>query len=121
MKWGLGGPARVGDAGRDPRTPEIGTLALREWQNLPRPMRVVGVNVRRRGRAGARRGATRALAPASRVAAGDGGRRRRDQSLRQAGATGRRPLAALVAVRRRVLATGLFPPPAVVVNAAAPR
>ena len=24
---------------------EIGTLALRDWQNLPRPVRVVGVNV----------------------------------------------------------------------------
>jgi len=27
------------------RNQEIGTLALREWQNLPRPIRVVGVNV----------------------------------------------------------------------------
>jgi type III pantothenate kinase len=27
------------------RSQEIGTLALREWQNLPRPMRVIGVNV----------------------------------------------------------------------------
>lgn len=27
------------------RNQEIGTLALRDWQNLPRPMRVIGVNV----------------------------------------------------------------------------
>src|SRR3979409_2341064 len=27
------------------RNQDIGTLALREWQNLPRPARVVGVNV----------------------------------------------------------------------------
>ena len=27
------------------RNQDIGTLALREWQNLPRPARVIGVNV----------------------------------------------------------------------------
>ncbi len=43
MKWGLVGPrgwvkqGAIGNA-------DIGTLILRDWQNLPRPARVVGVN-----------------------------------------------------------------------------
>ena len=44
MKWGLHGLRGWMAAGVTPNT-DIGTLALRDWQNLPRPVRVVGVNV----------------------------------------------------------------------------
>ena len=44
MKWGLAGPHGWLAQGVTPNS-EIGTLALRDWQNLPRPARVVGVNV----------------------------------------------------------------------------
>ncbi len=43
MKWGLAGPhgwMKLGDVANA----QIGTLILRDWQNLPRPERVVGVN-----------------------------------------------------------------------------
>lgn len=44
LKWGLAGPHGWVSQGNIPNQ-EIGTLALRDWQNLPRPRRVVGVNV----------------------------------------------------------------------------
>src|SRR5213595_3588209 len=44
MKWGLYGTRGWMGAGVTPNT-EIGTLSLRDWQNLPRPVRVIGVNV----------------------------------------------------------------------------
>ena len=44
FKWGLAGPQGWISQGNIPNQ-EIGTLALRDWQNLPRPARVVGVNV----------------------------------------------------------------------------
>ncbi len=44
MKWGLYGPRGWMSLGVTPNA-EIGTLSLRDWQNLPRPVRVVGVNV----------------------------------------------------------------------------
>ena len=44
MKWGLHGPRGWMGAGVTPNT-EIGTLSLRDWQTLPRPVRVIGVNV----------------------------------------------------------------------------
>jgi type III pantothenate kinase len=44
LKWGLSGPHGWISQGNIPNQ-EIGTLALRDWQNLPRPSRVVGVNV----------------------------------------------------------------------------
>jgi type III pantothenate kinase len=44
FKWGLAGPHGWVAQGNIPNQ-EIGTLALRDWQNLPRPMRVIGVNV----------------------------------------------------------------------------
>src|SRR5437764_8807206 len=44
MKWGLYGPRGWMSVGVTPNT-EIGTLSLRDWQNLPRPVRAVGVNV----------------------------------------------------------------------------
>ena len=44
LKWGLAGPHGWIVFGVTPNT-DIGTLALRDWQNIPRPSRVVGVNV----------------------------------------------------------------------------
>ncbi|MEO6929037.1 MAG: type III pantothenate kinase [Casimicrobiaceae bacterium] len=43
MKWGLAGPHGWVKRG-DVANAQIGTLILRDWQNLPRPERVVGVN-----------------------------------------------------------------------------
>ena len=44
MKWGLHGPHGWSALGVTPNS-DIGTLALRDWHNLARPLRVVGVNV----------------------------------------------------------------------------
>jgi type III pantothenate kinase len=44
MKWGLNGPHGWTALGVTPNS-DIGTLALRDWHNLPRPLRAVGVNV----------------------------------------------------------------------------
>ncbi len=44
MKWGLAAPDGWRALGVIANN-EIGTLALRDWQNLPRPMRALGVNV----------------------------------------------------------------------------
>ena len=43
MKWGLRGPRGWLAQGVLPNS-EIGTLALRDWQNLQRPVRAIGVN-----------------------------------------------------------------------------
>jgi type III pantothenate kinase len=43
MKWGLYDPRGWLAQGALPNQ-DIGTLALRDWQNLPRPVRAVGVN-----------------------------------------------------------------------------
>ena len=44
LAWGLVGERGWEASGSLPNQ-EIGTLALRDWQNLPRPIRAVGVNV----------------------------------------------------------------------------
>ena len=44
LAWGLAGEHGWVAQGAV-RNQDIGTLALREWQNLPRPARVIGVNV----------------------------------------------------------------------------
>ena len=44
MKWGLYGPRGWLGQGVVSNA-ELATLALRDWQNLPRPSRAVGVNV----------------------------------------------------------------------------
>jgi type III pantothenate kinase len=43
MKWGLIGPRGWYAQGTLPNA-DIGTLALRDWQNLPRPANAIGVN-----------------------------------------------------------------------------
>jgi type III pantothenate kinase len=116
MKWGLAGPRGWSVLGVTPNA-EIGALALREWQNLPRPVRVVGVNVA--GEA-ARVRVESQLArwrvhPEWLLAAATGGGVTNSYAVPAQLAADR--WAALVAVRRRLLAAGLFPPPAVVVNA----
>lgn len=44
MKWALVSPLGYVAQGIVPNA-EIGTLAVRDWQNLPRPLRALGVNV----------------------------------------------------------------------------
>lgn len=115
LKWGLAGPHGWVSRG-NVANQEIGTLALRDWQNLPRPARVVGVNV-----AGE---ATRVRVEAQLVrwrtapewliareeAAGVYNRYARPSQL------GPDRWAALVAARQRAV-NELFPSPCVVVNA----
>ena len=115
LKWGLAGPHGWISQGNIVNQ-EIGTLALRDWQNLPRPARVIGVNV-----AGE---ATRVRVEAQLVRwrttpewliAGEaaGGVYNRYARPSQLGAD---RWAALIAARRRV-ADELFPSSCVVVNA----
>src|SRR5258706_7597796 len=115
LKWGLAGPHGWISQGNGANQ-EIGTLALRDWQNLPRPARVIGVNV-----AGE---ATRVRVEAQLVRwrttpewliAGEaaGGVYNRYARPSQLGAD---RWAALIAARRRV-ADELFPSSCVMVNA----
>jgi hypothetical protein len=115
FKWGLAGPHGWVSQGNVPNQ-EIGTLALRDWQNLQRPERVVGVNVAGealRVRVEAqlvRWRLVREWLIAHEEAAGVYNRYARPSQL------GADLWAALVAVRQRV-AEELFPPACVVVNA----
>lgn len=116
MKWGLFGPRGWLAHGVVPNA-EIGTLSLRDWQNLARPSRAVGVN-----------------------AAGEAARVRVESQVARwrvgvewlvAPETGNGVVngyqppaqlsadrwALLVAARRRAGGSELFPPPCVVVNA----
>jgi type III pantothenate kinase len=116
MKWGLYGP--YGWMGQGVTlNADIGTLALRDWHNLPRPIRAVGVNVAgeaTRVRIEAQLARWR-LVPEW-LAAG----------TRACGVTnmyaqpsqlGADRWASLVAARQRSVVTDLFPPACVVVNA----
>ena len=116
LKWGLSGPHGWLARGVTPNG-EIGTLALRDWQNLPRPMRVVGVNVAgeaARMRVEAQLARWR-VAPewllAGPSACGVTNLYARPDQL------GADRWASLVAARQRSVATDLFPPSCVVVNA----
>ena len=116
MKWGLHGPHGWLAQGVVPNA-ELATLALRDWQNLPRPARVVGVNVageaarvRVEGQIARWRMPVEWLS-ASKAAAGVINRYAKPAQL------GADRWASLVAARRRTLGEDLFPPPCVVVNA----
>ncbi len=116
MKWGLRGTHGWLALGVTPNS-EIGTLALRDWQNLPRPMRVVGVNVAgeaARVRVEAQLARWR-VAPewliADAAACGVTNRYARPAQL------GPDRWASLVGARQRSTAIDLFPPACVVVNA----
>jgi type III pantothenate kinase len=95
---------------------EIGTLALRDWQNLPRPARVVGVNVAGEAtRVRVEAQLVRWRTPPEWLIAGEqaGGVYNRYARPSQLGPD---RWAALIAARRRV-ADELFPSSCVVVNA----
>jgi type III pantothenate kinase len=115
-KWGLCGPHGWVRLGATPNA-DIGALSLRDWHNLPRPARVVGVNVAgeaARVRVEAQLARWR-VAPewltASDVACGVTNRYARPAQL------GADRWASLVGAWRRSAATDLFPPACVVVNA----
>lgn len=116
MKWGLHGPHGWMSLGATPNN-EIGTLALRDWQNLPRPVRVLGVNVA--GEAArvrveaqiARWRLTPQWLTATSAACGV------INGYKTPGQLGPDRWASLVAARQRAIGIELFPPPAVVVNA----
>src|SRR6516162_10723505 len=116
MKWGLARQHTWISQDVVPNT-EIGNLALRNWQNLPRPARAVGVNVageaarvRVEGQL-TRWRVTPEWLVASDYACGVTNRYARPAQL------GADRWASLVAARRRSTATDLFPPACVVVNA----
>jgi len=116
MKWGLSASRRwiaQGVVGNG----EIGTLALREWHNLPRPHRAVGVNasgeaarVRTEAQLTRWRVPMEWILPAER-AGGVVNRYTDPAALCPARWT------SLIGARRRALASELFPAPCVVVNA----
>ncbi len=115
LAWGLAGEhgwtAQGSVANQD-----IGTLALRDWQNLQRPMRVVGINVAGEAvRVRVEAQLTRwRMMPQWLIAAEEAcGVRNRYALPSQLGAD---RWAALVAARARAVQE-LFPPPCVVVNA----
>ena len=116
MTWGLARQHTWISQGVVPNT-EIGTLALRNWQNLPRPARAVGVNVageaarvRVEGQLARWRVTMEWITPTE-VAGGVVNRYTRPAQL------GADRWAALIAARRRIVAAELFPRPCVVVNA----
>ena len=116
MKWGVHGQHGLRVQGVIPNA-EIGTLALRDWHNLPRPLRVVGVNVAgeaARVRLEAQLARWR-LVPewlgSTEAACGV------TNGYARAAQLGADRWASLCAARRRSLANDLFPPACVVVNA----
>jgi type III pantothenate kinase len=116
LKWGLTGRHGWQTLGVTPNA-EIGTLALRDWQNLPRPIRVVGVNVAgeaARVRVEAQLARWRVVPEwlhARDSACGVTNRYARPAQL------GADRWASLVGARQRSIQTDLFPPACVVVNA----
>jgi type III pantothenate kinase len=116
MKWGLFGPRGWLAHGVLPNS-EIGTLSLRDWQNLPRPGRAVGVN------AAGEAARVRVESQVARWRVGvewlvapevGGGVVNHYRPAAQLTAD---RWALLVAARRRAKGSELFPPPCVVVNA----
>lgn len=116
MKWALVTPRGFVAQGILPNA-EIGTLALRDWQNLPRPSRALGVNVageaarvRVEGQLARWRVSMEWLTPASQAS----GVVNRYIPPSQLGAD---RWASLIAARLRVLESGLDPHAVIVVNA----
>jgi len=115
LKWGLA-DERGWVTQRALPNQEIGTLALRDWQNLPRPTRVVGVNVAgeaTRVRVEAQLVRWRLMPEWLIATEHAGGVYNRYARPSQLGAD---RWASLIAARRRLL-NELFPQPCVVVNA----
>jgi type III pantothenate kinase len=116
MKWGLHGPRGWLAQGVLPNT-EIGTLSLRDWQNLQRPARAVGVNASgEAARVRVESQLARWRLPIQWLVAPEAGGGVVNQ-YRPAAALGADRWALLVAARRRAMASELFPSPCVVVNA----
>jgi type III pantothenate kinase len=116
LKWGVFGPRGWVAQGVVPN-PELATLAVRDWQSLQRPSRVVGVNVageparvRVEGQLARWRLPVEWLT-ASAAAAGV------VNSYAIPAQLGADRWASLVAARRRVIAKELFPSSCIVVNA----
>jgi type III pantothenate kinase len=116
IKWGLYGPRGWQLRGITPNS-EMGALAVRDWHNLPRPTRVVGVNVageaarvRLEAQLARWRIVPEWLVPTEQ-ACGVTNRYARPGQL------GADRWASLVAAWRRATANDLFPPACVVVNA----
>jgi type III pantothenate kinase len=116
MKWGLRSPRGWIAHGVTPNA-EIGTLALREWQNVPRPVRALGINASgEAARVRTEAQLTRWRVPIEwivpvREAAGVVNRYDEPSQLCPA------RWSSMIAARKRALASELFPPPCVVVNA----
>jgi type III pantothenate kinase len=116
LKWGLADARGWMALGVVPNA-EIGTLSLRDWQNMPRPGRAVGVNVigeaarvRVEGQLARWRLQVEWLVAQERAAGVV-------NSHRPPAQLGADRWASLVAARARAVASELFPPPCVVVNA----
>jgi type III pantothenate kinase len=116
MKWALYGPRGWIGHGVVSNA-ELATLALRDWQNLPRPSRAVGVNVageaarvRVEGQLARWRLPIQWLTATAEAA----GVINQYSNPAQLGAD---RWAALVAARRRAVEGDVFPPPCVVINA----
>jgi len=116
MKWGLHGTRGWLGQGVVSNA-ELATLALRDWQNLPRPSRAVGVNVageaarvRVEGQLARWRLPIQWLIATAEAA----GVINRYTNPAQLGAD---RWAAMVAARRRAVEADAFPPPCVVINA----
>lgn len=116
MKWGLRGP-RGWVAQGAVSNQDIGSLAVRDWQNLERPARAVGVNVAgeaARVRVEGQIARWRLTMEWQHASPQAGGVANRYTNPAQLGAD---RWASLVAARRREMARGALPRPAIVVNA----
>jgi type III pantothenate kinase len=116
VKWGLHGPRGWMRFGVTPNA-EISTLSMRDWHSVPRPMRVVGVNVAgepARVRVEAQLARWRVIPEWLTATDAAGGVTNRYARPSQLGAD---RWAALIAAWKRSAATDLFPPACVVVNA----
>ena len=116
MKWGLNGPHGWIALGVTPNS-DIGTLALRDWHNLSRPLRAAGVNVAgeaARVRVEAQLTRWRLVPEWLTSCASACGVTNRYARPSQLGAD---RWASLIAAWQRSNATDVFPPACVVVNA----
>jgi type III pantothenate kinase len=115
-KWGLHGPRGWLAQGVLPNA-EIGTLSLRDWQNLPRPFRAIGVNVAgEAARVRVESQVARWRVAIEWLVAQDAGAGIVSR-YRPAAQLGADRWALLVAARRRAVGSELVPAPCVVVNA----
>jgi type III pantothenate kinase len=116
MKWGLYGPRGWLAQGVIPNS-EIGTLALRDWQNLARPARAIGVNASgEAARVRVESQLARWRVAIHWLVAPDEGAGVVNH-YRPAAQLGADRWALLIAARKRAVGSELFPPPCLVVNA----